>query len=138
MDGRFWLSVIALTLVSLIFGFVVHGMLLAGDYQQVPNLMRTPEDAQGHFLWMVLAHLSLSIGLTWVYRQGRAESPWLGQGLRFGAAMATVTTIPMYLIFYAVQPWPGATVGKQIGFDVVCMLLLGIVAAAINTGRKPA
>ncbi len=41
-------------------------------------------------------------------RMGRdADKPFLGQGLRFGIAIAILMTIPVYLIYYAVQPWPG-------------------------------
>jgi hypothetical protein len=41
-------------------------------------------------------------------------------------------TIPIYLIYYAVQPMPGAVVAKQIVFDVVAVLIMGIVVAWIN------
>ncbi|MEK7799289.1 MAG: hypothetical protein AAB297_05630 [Acidobacteriota bacterium] len=47
-------------------------------------------------------------------------------------------TIPMYLIYYAVQPWPGAVVVKQIVFDVIGVLAMGVVVALINQGPKPA
>lgn len=47
-------------------------------------------------------------------------------------------TIPMYLIYFAVQPWSGAVVVKQIAFDVVGMLVMGVVVALINQGPKPA
>jgi len=44
----------------------------------------------------------------------------------------------VYLIYYAVQPMPGALVVKQIVFDSICMVLLGIVAAWINQRDLPA
>ena len=139
MDGRFWISVVALFVVSMTLGFVVHGMILHGDYAQLPNLMRTEADAQEHFLWMFVAHVLLAFGLTWIYRQGRSsDRPWPGQGVRFGIAMALVMTLPMYLIYYAVQPWPGSVVVRQIGFDTVGMLILGLLTAAINNTRRTA
>jgi membrane protease YdiL (CAAX protease family) len=139
MDGRFWISVVALFVVSMTIGFIVHGFLLHGDYALLPSLMRTETDAQGHFLWMVVAHVLMAFGLTWIYRQGReSDRPWPGQGLRFGLAMAVVMTVPMYLIYYAVQPWPGSIVVKQIGFDTVGMLILGLVTAAVNNTRRTA
>ena len=58
--------------------------------------------------------------------------PFLGQGIRFGIALAVLMTIPMYLIYYAVQPWPGAVVVKQIVYDTVRMLLMGLAVAWIN------
>jgi len=41
-------------------------------------------------------------------------------------------TIPMYLIYYAVQPMPSALVYKQIVFDTLGVLLMGVVVAWLN------
>ena len=137
MNGRFWISVVVLFVLSMMSGFLIHGMLLHGDYQKLPNLMRTEEEQQQYFIWMMLGHALMAIGLTWIYRMGRdADKPFLGQGLRFGVAIAILMTIPIYLIYYAVQPWPGAVVVKQIVYDVIHMLILGVAAAAINQGPK--
>jgi magnesium-transporting ATPase (P-type) len=139
MTGRFWISVVVVAVVSLLIGFVVHGMLLQADYAALPGLLRPEADAQNHFVWMLLAHLLIGFGFTWIYRQGReAGKPALGQGLRFGAAVAVLMTIPMYLIYYAVQPWPGAVVVKQIVYDVIGVLVMGVVVAQINQGPKSA
>jgi hypothetical protein len=35
-----------------VFGFVVHGLLLQGDYAASPQLLRTQEDANRHFVYM--------------------------------------------------------------------------------------
>lgn len=139
MPGRFWISVVVVAVVSLLIGFVVHGMLLHGDYAALPNLLRTEADAQNYFVWMILAHLLIGFGFTWIYLKGRETGkPALGQGLRFGAAVAVLMTIPMYLIYYAVQPWPGAVVVKQIVFDVIGVLIAGVVVAFVNQGPKSA
>ena len=139
MGGRFWISVVVMFVVSMIIGFVVHGFVLHDDYAQLPNLMRTEADAQGYFGWMILAHVCMALGFTWIYRKGReAGKPAIGQGLRFGAAVAILMCIPMYLIYYAVQPWPGAVVVKQIVYDVIGMLLMGVIVALVNQSAKTA
>ncbi len=133
MDGRFWISVAVMFALSLGLGFVVHGVLLHGDYEQLQNLFRSPDEAQGYFAYMLLAHALIALGFTWIYRQGReAGKPWLGQGVRFGIAVAVLMTIPIYLIYYAVQPMPGPVVAKQIAFDVIAVLIMGIAVAWIN------
>ncbi len=135
MSGRFWISVIVLFVLSMMSGFLIHGLLLHGDYAQLPNLMRTEEEQQGYFIWMMLGHAMMALGLTWIYLKGReADKPFLGQGLRFGVAIAVLMTIPIYLIYYAVQPWPGAVVVKQIVYDVIHVLIMGVAVAAINQG----
>jgi len=139
MGGRFWISVVVISVVTMLIGFAVHGFVLKNDYAQLPNLMRTEADAQGHFGYMILAHVCMALGFTWIYRKGReAGKPAIGQGLRFGAAVAVLMCIPMYLIYYAVQPWPGVVIVKQIVYDVIGMLLLGVVVALVNQDAKAA
>jgi hypothetical protein len=133
MNMRFLLSVVVLFVLSMALGLVVHGILLGPEYQKLtPNLFRAEADGQAHFGPMLLAHVFIAIGFTWVYRAGRTDRPWLGQGVRFGIAIAVLTTIPTYLIYYAVQPMPFDLVVKQIAFDAVAMIVMGIAAAAVN------
>ena len=139
MGGRFWISGVVMSVLFLMSGFVVHGVLLHSDYAQLPNLLRPEAEAQGYFMWMLLADALMGFGFTWIYLKGReAGRPALGQGLRFGIAIAVLMTIPMYLIYYAVQPWPGAVVVKQIIYDVISVLVMGVVVALINQGPKSA
>lgn len=132
MNARFWISVAVLFVASMLLGMVVHGMVLGQDYAKLPNLFRGTADQQAHFPYMIAAHIVMAIGFTWIYRQGRDDRPWLGQGLRFGLAVAMLVTIPVYLIYFAVQPMPSDLVAKQIALDVIAMVILGIVAAAVN------
>jgi hypothetical protein len=138
MNRRFVVSVVALFVASMLLGLVVHGMLLGGDYAKLQNIFRSPGDSQQYFPYMLAAHVFIAIGFTWVYRQGRDARPWLGQGIRFGIAIAVLTTIPTYLIYYAVQPMPSDVVAKQVVFDCIAMVIMGIVAAAVNRDPRTA
>ena len=139
MGGRFWISGIVMSVFFLASGFLVHGTLLHDDYSRLPNLLRPEAEAQGFFAWMLLADAMMGFGFTWIYLKGREPGkPPVAQGLRFGIAIAVLMTIPMYLIYYAVEPWPGAVVVKQIVYDVICVLVMGVVVALINRGPKSA
>jgi len=140
MNKTFVVSVVALFVVSMLLGMVVHGMLLGSDYQRLTEvgLFRKESDAQAHFAYMLLAHVFLAVGITWIYRHGRDPRPWMGQGVRFGIALALVTSIPTYLIYFAVQPMPSDLVAKQVAFDLVAMVILGLTAAAVNRDALPA
>ena len=138
MNTRFMISVAVLFVVSMVLGFVVHGAVLAQDYTRLQHLFRAPADAGAYFPYMLAAHLVMAIGFTWIYRQGRDARPWLGQGVRFGLAVAVLAPIPTYLIYYAVQPMPSDVVAKQIVLDSIAMVILGIVAAAVNRDSLPA
>jgi len=133
MGARFWISGVGTFIVVMMGGFLIHGTILSADYAAQPNLMRTEADAQAHFHWMFIANLVMAFGFTWIYRKGReAGRPWLGQGLRFGVALASAFAVPLYLIYYVVQPWPASIVVKQIGMETVMALVTGVVLAAIN------
>jgi len=135
---KFAISTAVLAVMSLLLGFVVHAVLLAPDYHALVGLFRTPEDGQAHFGYMLLAHLLIGLGFTWIYLKGREGKPFLAQGVRFGLAVAVLATIPTYLIYYAVQPMPGILVVKQIVLDTIAMVLMGIVCAWINQERASA
>jgi len=72
----------------------VHGVLLHDDYAPLPNLLRPEAEAQGYFGWMLLADALMGFGFTWIYVKGHeAGKPAVGQGLRFGIAIAVLMTI---------------------------------------------
>jgi hypothetical protein len=58
------------------------------------------------------------------------------QGLRFGAAIAVMTTIPTHLIYFAVERLPADLAIKQIVLDTICILLVGLLAAWLNKTRN--
>jgi len=128
---KFFITWLAVFLIGFTLNFVIHGVLLKGDYSQLPNLLRTQEDQQKYFPYMIVANIVYSLALAWIYAQGVNDRPWLGQGIRFGLAVWLMTAVPVYLTYYAVQPWPEAVIYKSIGFDLVRVTLLGVIAAAI-------
>ena len=138
MNKTFVLSVVAVFVMSMILGYVVHHVLLGAEYAKVMQLFRLPRDAEALFPLMIVANVILAIGWTWIYRMGRENKPWLGQGIRFGIAVALICTIPMYLIYYVVQPYPSDLVALQIVYDTIGSVILGIVVAVVNRDPLPA
>ncbi|MGA2552021.1 MAG: hypothetical protein ABSF50_17890 [Burkholderiaceae bacterium] len=131
MGKIFFIAWIALFIAWFIGSFVVHGVLLRSEYMQLMSLFRQESDQQQYFPMMILAHVILSGAFVWIYSRGVEAKPWLMQGLRFGFAVALLTIVPTYLIYYAIQPLPGELVLKQILFDGVLLLLLGVIVAWI-------
>lgn len=64
MNKRFIVSVVVLFVISMALGFIVHALLLGADYARLPNLMRTPDDAEKYFPFMLLAHVFIALGFT--------------------------------------------------------------------------
>lgn len=132
MFGKFALSVLVVFVLSLGLGYLFHGLLLGPDYAALPSLFRPPAEQQAYFGYMLAAQAMTAVAFTWIYRQGREAKPFLAQGLRFGAAIALLMTVPILLVYYAVQPMPGLLVAKQIACDVVTVLAMGVAAAWVN------
>ena len=134
MDKRFWISGFVAFLIVFLGGWAVHGMLLTADYMRLPpQMFRTQPEINAHFPFMVLAYLVLGFAFTWIYRQGiSANRPWLVQGIRFGIAAALLVSVPVYLIYYVVQPMEGVTVLKQIVGETLVFIICGIAVAFIN------
>lgn len=138
MNRRFFIAWVVIFIAWMAGSFAVHGAALHADYEKLKTLFRPEAEAQRYFPLMILAHVILSGAFVWIYSRGVEAKPWLGQGLRFGVAVAALAVIPMYLIYYVVQPMPGALVAKQIVYDTILMLILGAIAAFMyRTAARP-
>jgi hypothetical protein len=136
MSRKFVIAWIVIFVAWFLGSFVVHGVLLNADYMRLGMLFRAPADSQRYFPLMILAHVMLAGAFAWIYARGVEPKPWLGQGVRFGIAVAFLTTIPTYLIYFVVQPMPLETVVKQIVFDGVLMVILGALAGWLYRDGK--
>ena len=148
MDKRFWVCGLVVSVAALLLDFLVHGVLLQADYQALvaSGFVRGQDEAGAFMPYMVAAHLLVGYGMTWLYRQimpvqrrsthsGPAGERSLTRGLRFGAAFAIAATVPGYLIYYAVQPWPAALVHKQMLLGTAVILVLGMLLGYLQPRR---
>ncbi len=136
MNRKVLLAWLIVFIAWMVGSYIVHGTLLAAGYEQLPHLFRPEAEAQQHFPLMILAHVMLAGAFVWIYSRGVENAPWLPQGLRFGLAVAFLTVVPTYIIYYVVQPMPSAHVVKQIVYDTILTVLLGALVAFLI--REPA
>ena len=132
MNRRFWISFVAMFVMAMAFGMLIHGMLLHDEYRKLGSLMRSESEAQRLFGLMIFAHVLIALGFTWIYVKGKEARPWLGQGFRYGLAVAVMMTIPTYLIYYVIMPFPSDLVAQQVVLDSLAIIAMGIVLAWIN------
>ena len=131
MGKKCIISAVVMFVMAWALSFVVHGVLLSADYS-VTQGMRTPAEAQSLIPFIIAAQAFFGIAFAWIYLQGKEDKPWLAQGLRFAIAIAFLTVIPTYLIYHVVTPVPLVLAMKQIVFDTIRVLLMGVVLAWIN------
>jgi hypothetical protein len=138
MNKRFFIAWAVIFVAWMVGSFVVHGTLLQIDYAKLPNLFRPEIEAQQYFPLMILAHVIMACAFVWIYSCGTEVKPWLAQGLRYGLAVALLTVVPTYTIYYVVQPMPGMHVIKQIVFDGILLLILGALVAFLYRNQERA
>lgn len=132
MNRKFILSSVVMFVLSMGSGFVVHALILGQDYQSLPSMMRPTDEAAAYLPYKLLAHILMAITFAWIYLKGKDDRPFLAQGIRYSVAIALLTVIPTYLIYYSVQPMPGILVAKQIIFDTASLFVMGIMVAWMN------
>ena len=133
MDQKFWLAVAAAFVTSFVLSFISHGIILAEDYNALLAVYRGPQLRPGLFALLLLAQLIMAAALTAIYRYGREDRPFLGQGLRFGLLAAGLSVIPCYLIGYVVTNIPGFLAVKQIVFESIKVVAMGVAVAWVHS-----
>jgi hypothetical protein len=126
MNKSFFIAWVVALIVWMGGDFAVHGAWLASTYLANAALYRPEADQAQYLPWMIGAHVICSAAAAWIYGRGVQPSmAWLGQGLRFGLALA-VLMVPQYMVYYSVQPLPLDLVMKQMGGETGVMLLVGL------------
>ena len=132
-DKKFWISFVVIFILTSVLGVVVHSLWLGSAYAELTGIMRTEEESMGLMHFMIIAHLFYAFGLVWVYRMGHdASKDWLGQGVRFGIAIAVLVWIPVYLIYHVVAYFPMDVVMMQISGELVSSIIVGLTLAFLN------
>lgn len=126
---RFILTVIVIFIVANVAGFLIHAVLLGPAYMAIASQYRPR--GQEKMLFISLAYAAFAIGSVWVYAKGVESKPWLGQGVRFGIAMWLILAVPSFFIAYGVQPVPMALMVKQVLFEGIDKIVLGMITAAL-------
>jgi hypothetical protein len=141
MTGRRFAAVCVVAfLVSQILEIVIHGFVLAGDYAPFYGTLLRPMSGSPGWQGLLLpvAHLSYVIALVWVYDRIMDDSSKMTQGLRIGVVGFAMGQAPLWLLWYAEQPWPGGLVIKQLLLELAASLLLGVAIAGTARPRLSA
>jgi hypothetical protein len=73
-------------------------VLLHDDYVAMGSALRAPAEADALRHFVLLAQLAMSTAFVWIYRRGREDRPFLGQGIRFGLAVIARSIAPMFAL----------------------------------------
>jgi hypothetical protein len=85
MSNRMWRVAAGVFVTGLVLDFLLYGVLL-NDALRRDNVVRIPWD--GAWPKIILGELLFAIIFAWIYMRGVEARPALGQGVRFGLAIA--------------------------------------------------
>jgi len=132
MNKKFLISWLAVFVVWMVGGFLVHGLWLAETYGAMTNMMRPIAEQEAMMHFMMIAHVLMAAAFVWIYERGKEDKPWMQQGLRFGIAIAILLPIPTFMIYYTVQQTPGMLAVQQSIGDSVVVIVVALVAAFLS------
>lgn len=126
-------AVVAVFLTAQVFAVLIHGFILARDYAPFyGRLLRPMSDNPGWPIFMLPAsHLAMSVAFVALLERTLREGPVLPQAIRFGVLAYLLGPVPMYLLWFAEQPWPSSLLVKQLPLELITFLTLGAVAGSI-------
>ena len=126
-------AVVAVFLTAQLFAILIHGFILARDYAPFyGRLLRPMSDNPGWPIFMLPAsHLAMSVAFVALLERTLRAGPVLPQAIRFGVLAYLLGPVPMYLLWFAEQPWPSSLLVKQLPLELITFLILGVVAGSI-------
>lgn len=129
--GRTAAAIAVAFVVSQILEIAVHGIVLNADYEPFRgSLLRA--DASWQMLLLPVAHLLFICALVWVFGHAEFKGNVPARGAKLGLLGWMAGQAPLWLLWYAEQPWPGQLVIKQLALELVSSLLLGVTIAAVG------
>jgi hypothetical protein len=131
------MAAIAAFFVSEILTIAIHGFILAGDYAPFyGTLLRPMENGSSwQFVFLPIAHLSFVSAMVWIYGRLHLDGGPVLRGLKLGVVAWIVGQIPLWLVWYAEQPWPGLLVIKRLGWEFLSSLIVGLTIAVVARQR---
>ena len=133
---RIFLTGLAALFVAELLATVVHGYVLAADYAPFyGTLLRGGDSPAWQFSFLPLAHAAWVGGLVWIFLHVSFTGTRIVQGLKLGLLGWVVGQVPLWLLWFAEQPWPNSLVGKQLALELASSLLVGATIALI--ARRP-
>ncbi len=132
--GKFIVHTVVVALATFALGFVGHQLLLGQAYVAIEPIMRSKAGMQSHMPFALVSCFCFAGAFVWIYSRLSPDASWLAQGVRFGLSVWAISTIPLYVTNYVIEPWPGGFVLRILTWELLVMTLLGILTAALSKG----
>ena len=123
------------TIVDGLYGFVVYGILLSGQFADFPGVYRSRETASAYMPYLFLGILVAMIAAAYIYAKGYEGGSGVVEGARFGAAVGVFAVGYDVIVNFATL-----NVGRRLAASVAIAAFVEwiIDGAVIGAVYKPA
>ncbi|OGC77617.1 MAG: hypothetical protein A2Z27_03055 [candidate division Zixibacteria bacterium RBG_16_50_21] len=136
MGGKFWLAVVVVFIVFGALQFIAHGVLLSDTYAQTTHLWKEEAVQQKMFFWHLISEFIFAFLFCFIYMKGfEPNKGYIGQGFRYSIYAGLLVYLPISITHYAVLAAPGKMLAMQGIYNLITVLISGLVLGAIY---KPA
>ena len=136
--GRLVAAAFAGTVVDAVYGFLVYGMLLAGEFGRYPGVYR-PNDASPTFLMCMFCGIFVAILVAVViYSKGIESNAGAAEGMRFGALIGVFVGVLFPSISYGTLNIGRKLTAMMAAAGLVEWILVGtIIGVVYRVERAP-
>ncbi len=132
--GRLVAAALAGTVVDAVYGFLVYGTLLAGEFGRYPGVYR-PSDAPPPFLLCMFAGIFVAMLVAVViYSKGIESKGGAGEGARFGALLGVFLGV-----FFASISYGTLNIGRRLPAMMLVAAIVewSVVGSVIGVVYRP-
>ena len=138
--GRLAAAAVAATVADAVYGFLVYGTLLAGDFARYPAVFRSSDDGQAYLPLMFVCLLVAITAAAVIYAKGYEGGSGASEGARFGVLAGVLVTCVFSGVSYAIL-----NIGRRLalymaaaGFFEWAMigLVIGLVYKPLAASKK--
>jgi hypothetical protein len=140
--GRLALAALVAWVVDSIYGYVVFGLAMSGEFAKYPGVFRSFESVSGMLPLMFGASFVGMLAVAYVFAKGHEGGPGFQEGLRFGVVFALfglfALSIPNYVIYNYGRRL--AALGAVAAFVEMLLegVILGLVYRPASTAARQA
>ena len=125
---RFFTASLAIFVVGSAWGYVVDNFILRSEYESLRNLWRSDITSK---MWVTYTiSLLISLMFTYIFIKGR-EGRGILEGVRFGIVIWLFAVVPWHHFVWVMFPIPYSLIIKWTLYDLVTVLVAGILVAVI-------
>lgn len=129
--GRLAAAAVAGTVFDAVYGFLVYGMLLSGEFGGYPNVYRSAETGPA-YLPLMFAGIFLAVAVVaLIFAKGYEGGGGIGEGARFGVLLGLFGTFAFSSVNYATL-----NIGRRLALKIAAAgfvewTVIGLIVGAV-------